>query len=191
MLNQQIIPWIEANRARPFFLFVHYFDVHWDYDPPPPYDTMFDADYQGPDLRPFLDNPAIHAGMPKRHLDHLIALYDGEIRFTDEMVYGLACVRCGVDYRVEDRRHVVVAHMSGGQMMACAGECADSYTGCPEGLDDELPLSHRLPAVRAELLTRAGDAEAARAAYDVAIDRCGNDAERALLQARRDALRGA
>jgi RNA polymerase sigma-70 factor (ECF subfamily) len=60
-----------------------------------------------------------------------------------------------------------------------------------EGLDEELPLSHRLPAVRAELLTRAGDAQAARAAYDIAIERCGNDAERALLQARRDALAGA
>ena len=86
ILNQQIIPWVEAHRDQPFFLFVHYFDVHWDYDPPPPYDTMFDADYQGPDLRPFLHNPAIRPGMPKRHLDHLIALYDGEIRFTDDVV---------------------------------------------------------------------------------------------------------
>jgi len=86
LLNQQIIPWIEAHRSRPFFLFVHYFDVHWDYDPPPPYDTMFDPDYEGPDLRPFLDNPAIHRGMPKRHLEHLIALYDGEIRFTDDVL---------------------------------------------------------------------------------------------------------
>ena len=85
-LNQQIIPWIEAHHDRPFFLFVHYFDVHWDYDPPPPYDTMFDPDYEGPDLRPYLDNPAIHRGMPKRHLEHLIALYDGEIRFTDDVL---------------------------------------------------------------------------------------------------------
>ena len=86
ILNQQVIPWIEAHRDQPFFLFVHYFDVHWDYDPPPPYDTMFDAQYEGPDLRPFLDNPAIHPGMPKRHLDHLIALYDGEIRFNDDVL---------------------------------------------------------------------------------------------------------
>lgn len=62
------------------------------------------------------------------------------MRFTDEMVHGLACVRCKVDYRVADRRHVVVAHYGGSQMMACAGQCADSYTGYPEGLDDELPV---------------------------------------------------
>jgi arylsulfatase A-like enzyme len=86
LLNRQIVPWLEAHRGRPFLLFVHYFDVHWDYDPPPPYDTMFDADYEGPNLRPFLDNPAIHPGMPKRHLEHMIALYDGEIRFTDDVV---------------------------------------------------------------------------------------------------------
>jgi RNA polymerase sigma-70 factor (ECF subfamily) len=57
-----------------------------------------------------------------------------------------------------------------------------------DGLDDELPLSHRLPAVRAELLTRAGDTQGAHAAYDLAIERCDNDAERALLTQRRDAL---
>jgi predicted RNA polymerase sigma factor len=56
------------------------------------------------------------------------------------------------------------------------------------GLDDELPHSHRLPAVRAELLSRAGDVEGADAAYGLAIERCGNDAERSLLLERRAAL---
>lgn len=50
-----------------------------------------------------------------------------------------------------------------------------------DGLDDELPRSHRLPAVRAELLTRAGENEKACAAYALAIERCENDAERAWL----------
>ncbi len=86
LLNAEIIPWIERNAERPFFLFAHYFDVHYDYDPPPPYDTMFDDDYVGPDLRRYSHNPAIHRNMPKRHLEHLIALYDGEIRLTDKMV---------------------------------------------------------------------------------------------------------
>jgi predicted RNA polymerase sigma factor len=54
--------------------------------------------------------------------------------------------------------------------------------------DAALPLSHRLPAVRAELLGRAGDVEGARAAYTLAIERCANDAERALLLGRREAL---
>ena len=48
-----------------------------------------------------------------------------------------------------------------------------------DGID--IPGSHRVPAVRAELLARCGDAEGARAAYDDAIAACRNDTERAHL----------
>ena len=51
-----------------------------------------------------------------------------------------------------------------------------------DGLD--LP-GHRLPGVRAELLSRAGRADDARAAYDLAIGLCDNDAERSALERRR------
>lgn len=56
------------------------------------------------------------------------------------------------------------------------------------GLDDELPRSHRAPAVRADLLARAGRPQEARVAYDLAIARCANDAEREVLQRRRALL---
>ncbi|MBC2934384.1 RNA polymerase sigma factor [Nocardioides sp. zg-1228] len=55
-----------------------------------------------------------------------------------------------------------------------------------EGL--EIPASHRPAAVRAELLSRAGDTDAARAAYDQAIAACRNEVELAFLVAQRDAL---
>ena len=51
-----------------------------------------------------------------------------------------------------------------------------------------VPGSHRLPAVRGELLARAGDVAAARAAYEEAIRLCRNDAERAHLQEKRAGL---
>ena len=51
----------------------------------------------------------------------------------------------------------------------------------------ELP-GHRLPAARAELLARAGRPPEARTAYEVAIERCGNEVERAHLSERRDRL---
>ncbi len=38
------IDWIDGAAAGPFFLFVHYFDAHAPYDPPPPYDTMYPRD---------------------------------------------------------------------------------------------------------------------------------------------------
>lgn len=55
-----------------------------------------------------------------------------------------------------------------------------------DGLD--LP-GHRLPATRAELLLRADQYDAARAAFDQAIALCDNYAERAHLRNRRDDLR--
>ena len=57
-----------------------------------------------------------------------------------------------------------------------------------EGLDAELPASHRVPAVRGELLARLGRDDAAAAALAVAIGLCGNDVERAHLTERRDGL---
>jgi len=57
-----------------------------------------------------------------------------------------------------------------------------------EGLDEAMPHGHRLPATRAALLARAGDAAAARTAYDVAIERCGNESESRHLAREREAL---
>lgn len=48
--------------------------------------------------------------------------------------------------------------------------------------------SHRADAVRAELHTRAGDVDAARAAYDRALAACRNEVERAHLAEQRAAL---
>ena len=66
------------------------------------------------------------------------------------------------------------------------------HLGAAAGLaaleDIDAPTTHRLPAVLAELLSRSGDLDAARAAYDQAIAVCSNDVERAHLTEKRDAL---
>ena len=67
-------------------------------------------------------------------------------------------------------------------------EGAEAGLSLVEGLAAGLPRSHRLPAIRAELLMRAGRNDEARAAYDLAISLCANDAERAHLAARRAVL---
>jgi arylsulfatase A-like enzyme len=79
--------WLDAIDERPFFLFVHLWDVHYDYLPPREYLEQFDPGYTGSlDLRDLPRNAAIHSGMPARDLEHLIAAYDGEIRFTDDVL---------------------------------------------------------------------------------------------------------
>jgi arylsulfatase A-like enzyme len=86
-LNELALPWIHAHRDETFFLFLHYFDPHWDYEPPPPFDQLFtDPGYAGPArgdwryLRKFL---GADERMEPADLEHVVALYDGEIRYTD------------------------------------------------------------------------------------------------------------
>ncbi len=87
LLAPSIERWLRDKAKPPFFLFLHYFDVHYDYQPPAPYDTMFDSDHTGPiSGRRFHADSRIRPGMPARDLQHLLALYDGEIRFTDTYI---------------------------------------------------------------------------------------------------------
>lgn len=73
--------------ARPLFLFVHLWDVHYDYNPPREYVEMFDPGYTGTlDASNLMKNSEINAHMAPRDFDHLVALYDGEIRFSDDIL---------------------------------------------------------------------------------------------------------
>ena len=84
--------------AKPWFLFVHYFDVHYDYIPPSPWDTKFDPAYHGPitglgfSTNPEIavEDPAVPDGYVRRvsdrDLDHLRALYAGEAGWVDQHV---------------------------------------------------------------------------------------------------------
>ncbi len=85
VVTKWLVGWSSAGRKRPFFLFAHMWDVHYDYTPPPPYDTMFDPEYTGTVTGENVESDSrIRKGMAPRDLEHLIALYDGEIRYTDE-----------------------------------------------------------------------------------------------------------
>jgi arylsulfatase A-like enzyme len=76
--------WLRAHRDAPAFLFLHFWDVHYDYAPPPELAARFDPDYRGSlDASRFARNEAISPGMSPRDLEHLVALYDGEIAGTD------------------------------------------------------------------------------------------------------------
>ena len=76
--------WDRSGRRKPFFIFLHMWDVHYDYIPPSPYDKLYDSDYQGPITgENVTSSPLIHREMDSGDLEHLIALYDGEIRYTD------------------------------------------------------------------------------------------------------------
>jgi len=88
--REEVRRWADDVEAeRPFFLFVHLWDVHYDYRAPREYVERFDPDYAGPVDGRLLDNPAIRPGMNERDAKHLLALYDAEIRFTDDVLRGI------------------------------------------------------------------------------------------------------
>jgi len=85
-VEEAFAAWVGRRSGRPFFAFVHLWDVHFDYIPPEPYASMFDPTYEGP-----LDGRDIAGhGFPldaaPRDLAHLLALYDGELRYTDATI---------------------------------------------------------------------------------------------------------
>ncbi len=43
-VTRPAVAWLEENSKNPFFLFLHYFDPHRPYDPPPPFDVTYAED---------------------------------------------------------------------------------------------------------------------------------------------------
>jgi len=88
LLTGRALTWLETNRESQFLLFLHYFDAHYDFLPPPSYAEMF----RGPGPRigeldhGFISNPQISATMPEAHLRYVISQYDGEIRWVDHNI---------------------------------------------------------------------------------------------------------
>ncbi len=106
-IEKLAVDWLEKNYRRPFFLFLHMWDVHYDYIPPPPYDKKFDLDYRGTITgKDYMHDDRINAGMDRRDLEHIIALYDGEIAYTDHYL-GLIIQRLK-ELGVYDRTLIVV-----------------------------------------------------------------------------------
>ncbi len=81
-LTRAILDWLDKNHSKKFFLFALYMDPHYNYTPVPPYDTRYDSGYKGTITGNvgYVDKPS------PRDIEHVKALYDGEIRYTDEYV---------------------------------------------------------------------------------------------------------
>jgi arylsulfatase A-like enzyme len=143
-----------ATSPAPWFAFVHYFDVHYDYVPPSPWDARFDPDYTGAITgRGFFDNPAIAESDPaviggfrrrvgERDLDHLRALYAGEVGWVDSHVGRLLAWLAAHDL---DRRTLVVVVSDHGDEFFEHGGIGHRRTVDEEVL--HIPVLFRLPGV--------------------------------------------
>jgi len=120
------LDWMEANRDRRFFLFLHTYAVHMPYRPDPPYDQRFDPEYQGVfkggfDMDDFTRS-SDGRDLSAAEVAHLRALYDGGIAQLDAVVgdlisglqtRGLAentCLVVTSDHGEEFREHGDLLH---------------------------------------------------------------------------------
>lgn len=90
-LVDRVLAWADDPPEAPFFLFVHFFDPHIDYQPPLAHARRFEPALESVEagrhetLAPFIvglnaDEPV---PLPDGLLEQVTALYDGEIHYTD------------------------------------------------------------------------------------------------------------
>ncbi|GAB4557310.1 MAG: sulfatase-like hydrolase/transferase [Anaerolineae bacterium] len=79
---QAAADWLERNHQRDnFFLMIDEFDPHEPFHVPPPYDTMYDPDWDGPLY--FWDRYGRTDEEPETHMRHIRAQYAGKVTMTD------------------------------------------------------------------------------------------------------------
>jgi len=136
------IAFVDANKDRKFFLFLHYFDPHCDYILHEQYD--FFPGYQG-DLysgQPIADLREAARHMTAEDRRYLNALYDSEIRFTDEHIGRL--LRHLKDIGIYEDLTIVVTADHGEAFL----ERGDDWIGHTKNVYQELihvPFMIRLP----------------------------------------------
>ena len=77
--NARVLEWIASRESGPFFLWIHYFDPHFRYDPPAPFDSVFATDGA---LLEWLEEKRV----PRRKMERAPENhngYDGEILYLD------------------------------------------------------------------------------------------------------------
>ena len=79
--------WLGRNKDKPFFLFLHTFQTHGPYDCPAPWNEFFlkpEHLWKKLPLRNFLIKNGEDYNFSQQEHENIVALYDGEIRYTDE-----------------------------------------------------------------------------------------------------------
>jgi arylsulfatase A-like enzyme len=111
---EQLLPkvkkWLDTNNSNPFFIFIHCFDIHYPYKPPPPYNAIFhDFPYTGrliPSSKTLLAIGENELQVTDDDLRHFRALYDGGIRYADAKIGEfLSYLR---DSGLEDRSLIII-----------------------------------------------------------------------------------
>jgi len=83
-VTDAVLAYLDEHGIPPrLFLFVHYFDPHQPYDPPPPYDAMYG---DAPGAIRFGDHPALAYGDGSADSRRSLSRYAGEVSYMDHHV---------------------------------------------------------------------------------------------------------
>lgn len=89
---RDVARWIDGNKNKNYFLFIHTYQPHDPYACPAPYKTMFlseQSKWSHINLNGYLGGKnAIFRELPGDERQNIIDLYDAEIRYTDEKLIG-------------------------------------------------------------------------------------------------------
>jgi len=111
---EQVKDWVRKNKHNRFFLFLHTYQIHDPYLPPPPYNKKFDKEYRGWIIDNWRELRQLAKGNDyekmryhfwggsknwtpegkikienfcQEDIQHMIDLYDGEIAYTDQKIH--------------------------------------------------------------------------------------------------------
>jgi arylsulfatase A-like enzyme len=80
------LEWLAIAPDRPFFLWVHYFDPHWPYQPPPRWAEAFQGADAEAQEKWFAERKAVPADVGLAKVRAKIDKYDAEIRYMDHQI---------------------------------------------------------------------------------------------------------
>ncbi len=138
------LKWLRRREAgEPAFLFLHFYDAHYAYDPPAPFDTMFDrAPEEGDATYKTYFHHKKHP-LDQEQLAHQIAQYDEAIRYVDSE---LARLHAAMTEAGRTATWVITADH--GEEFGERGSWGHAHTLYPEQLRVPLVIGgERLPAV--------------------------------------------
>lgn len=84
--SSAVIHWLETTRG-PFFCWVHLWDPHYNYNPAPPYDSVFPAEpARSPRSYDILELKSRRFPLEPDEIEDVMRLYDEEVLMTDHYV---------------------------------------------------------------------------------------------------------
>jgi arylsulfatase A-like enzyme len=80
-INKEVMSLLKDNSERPFFLYVHYMDVHSPYKPPREYKYLYTEETR---LRAIGTNGPLRRKIPREIVEYTKSVYDAQINYWDD-----------------------------------------------------------------------------------------------------------